>query len=53
MDESTLASTADRERAVARLADAHVEGRLTVEELEALTGAAQTARTVRDLERGA
>jgi hypothetical protein len=51
MDESTLASTADRERVVARLADAHVEGRLTVEELEALTGAAHTARTVSELER--
>ncbi len=51
MDESTLASTADRERVVARLADAHVDGRLTVEELEALTGAAHSARTVSELER--
>ncbi len=51
MDESTLASTADRERVVARLADAHVDGRLTVEELEALTGAAHGARTVSELDR--
>jgi hypothetical protein len=50
MDESTLASNADRERVVARLADAHVEGRLTVEELDALSGAAHSARTLRDLE---
>ena len=50
MDETTLASTADRERVVARLADAHVEGRLTVEELDALSGAAHSARTLRELE---
>ena len=45
-----LVSNADRERVVARLSDAHVEGRLTVDELERLTGAAHTARTRRDLE---
>jgi hypothetical protein len=50
MDESTLASNADRDRVVARLADAHVEGRLTVEELDAATGAAHSARTLRELE---
>ena len=50
MDESTLASNADRERVVARLADAHVEGRLTVEELDALSGAAHSARTLRELD---
>jgi hypothetical protein len=50
MDESTLASNADRERVVARLADAHVEGRLTVEELDRLSGAAHSARTLRELE---
>lgn len=50
MDESTLASNADRERVVARLADAHVEGRLTVEELDQLTGAAHSARTLRELD---
>jgi hypothetical protein len=50
MDESMLVSNADRERVVARLSDAHVEGRLTVDELEQLTGAAQTARTRGDLE---
>lgn len=50
MDETTLASNADRERVVARLADAHVEGRLTVEELDALSGAAHSARTLRELD---
>ena len=50
MDGSTLASNADRERVVARLSEAHVEGRLTVEELDQLTGAAHTARTLRDLD---
>jgi Domain of unknown function (DUF1707) len=50
MNESTLASNADRERVVARLTDAHVDGRLTVEELDQLTGAAHTARTMGDLE---
>jgi hypothetical protein len=49
MDESTLVSNADRERVVARLSDAHVDGRLTVEELDRLTGAAHTARTVGEL----
>lgn len=49
MDE-TLASNTDRDRVVARLADAHVEGRLTVEELDALTGAAHSARTLHELE---
>ena len=48
--EPTLASNADRERAVARLAEAHVEGRLTVEELDELTGRAHTARTLDDLD---
>jgi hypothetical protein len=51
MDEgSTLASTTDRELVVARLAEAHVEGRLTVEELDDLTGAAHAARTLGDLD---
>ena len=51
MDEgSTLASNADRERVIARLAEAHVEGRLTVEELDRLTGEAHTARTIGDLD---
>jgi hypothetical protein len=50
MNESTLASNADRERVVARLSDAHVDGRLTVEELDQLTGAAHAARTMGDLE---
>lgn len=45
-----LVSNADRERVVARLGDAHVEGRLTVEELDRLTGAAHAARTIGDLE---
>ena len=49
-DASTLASNADRERVVARLAEAHVEGRLTVEELDHLTGAAHAARTLSDLD---
>ena len=48
--EPTLASNADRERIVARLAEAHVEGRLTVEELDELTGRAHAARTVQDLD---
>lgn len=48
--EPTLASTADRERVVARLAEAHVEGRLTVEELDELTGRAHAARTLEELE---
>jgi hypothetical protein len=47
---STLASNADRERVVARLAEAHVDGRLTVEELDHLTGEAHTARTLSDLD---
>ncbi len=45
-----LASNADRDRVVARLSEAHVEGRLTVEELDQLTGAAHSARTVADLD---
>jgi Domain of unknown function (DUF1707) len=48
--EPTLASNADRERTVSRLAEAHVEGRLTVDELDDLTGRAHTARTVADLD---
>jgi DUF1707 SHOCT-like domain len=48
--ESTLASNADRERVVGRLAEAHVEGRLTVEELDELTGRAHAARTLADLD---
>lgn len=48
--EPTLASNADRERVVARLAEAHVDGRLTVEELDDLTGRAHTARTLADLD---
>jgi hypothetical protein len=49
-DGSTLASNSDRERVVARLADAHIEGRLTVEELDRLTGEAHAARTLGDLD---
>lgn len=49
-DGSTLASNADRERVVARLAEAHIDGRLTVEELDHLTGEAHAARTLRDLD---
>ena len=45
-----LVSNADRERVVARLSDAHVDGRLTVEELDRLTGAAHNARTVGELD---
>lgn len=48
--EPTLASNADRERVVARLAEAHVEGRLTVDELDELTGRAHAARTLADLD---
>lgn len=48
---STLASNTDRERVVARLAEAHVEGRLTVDELDRLTGEAHAARTLGDLDR--
>jgi hypothetical protein len=47
---STLASNTDRERVVARLAEAHVEGRLSVEELDRLTGEAHAARTLGDLD---
>jgi hypothetical protein len=47
---STLASNSDRERVVARLAEAHVEGRLTVGELERLTDEAHAARTLADLD---
>ena len=49
-DSSTLASNADRERVVARLAEAHVDGLLTVEELDQLTGEAHAARTLSDLD---
>jgi hypothetical protein len=49
-DGSTLASNRDRDRTVARLADAHIEGRLTVEELDRLTGEAHAARTLADLD---
>ena len=49
-DGSTLASNGDRERVVGRLAEAHVDGRLTVEELDHLTGEAHAARTLRDLD---
>jgi Domain of unknown function (DUF1707) len=49
-DGSTLASNNDRERVVARLADAHIEGRLTVDELDRLTGEAHAARTLGDLD---
>jgi Domain of unknown function (DUF1707) len=49
-DGSTLASNNDREQVVARLADAHIEGRLTVEELDRLTGEAHAARTLGDLD---
>jgi uncharacterized protein DUF1707 len=48
--EPTLASNADRERTVARLAEAHVDGRLSVDELDDLTGRAHAARTVADLD---
>ena len=47
---SILASNADRERVVARLAEAHVDGRLTVDELDHLTGEAHAARTRSDLD---
>jgi len=47
---SALASNTDRERVVARLAEAHLEGRLSVEELDRLTGEAHAARTLGDLE---
>ncbi len=50
MDEPTLASDADRERVLARLRQGHVEGRLTVEEFDQRTGAAQLARTLGELE---
>jgi Domain of unknown function (DUF1707) len=50
VDEPVLASNADRERVMARLSDAHVEGRLTVEELDERVGAAQAARTLQDLD---
>ena len=49
-DSSILASNADRERVVARLAEAHVDGRLTVDELDHLTGEAHAARTRSDLD---
>ncbi len=49
-DGFTLASNSDRERVVARLAEAHVDGRLTVEELDRLTGEAHAARTIGDLD---
>jgi hypothetical protein len=49
-DSFTLASNSDRERVVARLAEAHVDGRLTVEELDRLTGEAHAARTIGDLD---
>jgi hypothetical protein len=44
---STLASNTDRERVGARPAAAHGEGRLTVAELDRLTG--EAARTIGDL----
>jgi hypothetical protein len=47
---STMASNSGRERVVARLAEAHVEGRLTVEELDRLTGEAHAARTLAALD---
>ena len=37
-DGSTLASTIDRDRVAARLAEAQAEGRVTVEQLDRLTG---------------
>ena len=49
-DGFTLASNRDREEVVARLAEAHVEGRLTVEDLDRLTGEAHAARTLADLD---
>ena len=49
-DGATLASNRDRDRVVARLADAHIDGRLTVEELDRLTGEAHAARTLGDLD---
>jgi len=49
-DDLILASNEDRARAVSRLQQAQVEGRLTVEELASRVEAAQHARTVGDLE---
>ena len=49
-DGFTLASNSDRDRVVARLADAHIEGRLTVEEPDRLTGEAHAARTLGHLD---
>lgn len=45
-----LASDADRERGVALLRDAVVDGRLTLEEFSDRVGAAQLARTEHDLD---
>jgi hypothetical protein len=44
-DDHLLASDADREQALARLRDACVDGRLTLEEFSARTESALTART--------
>jgi hypothetical protein len=48
-DTPILASDAERERTVGRLRDAVGEGRLTLEEFSERVGAAQLARTDRDL----
>jgi hypothetical protein len=45
MSDELLASDGDREHAVARLREASAEGRLTLDELAARTGAAYAART--------
>jgi hypothetical protein len=45
-----LVSDADRERGVALLRDAVVDGRLTLEEFSDRVGAAQLARTEQDLD---
>jgi hypothetical protein len=47
--EAILASDAERDQSVARLRDAVVEGRLTLEEFGERVGRAQTARTGREL----
>jgi uncharacterized protein DUF1707 len=51
MSDELRASDSDREQAVARLREASAEGRLTLDELVARTGAALEARTHADLER--
>jgi hypothetical protein len=49
VSDGLLASDGDREQAVARLREASAEGRLTLDELAARTGAAYAARTTGEL----